>query len=129
MSEHATGGIEKWLLEKTGRDIYFWNFLVLMVLTVVEVAAVYIDWQELLGGDTTLNDAKLITWMILISVGVVKAFGIAAFFMHLKGDPFILTKTAMFPLFFVALMLYGIGLSNPGGIDQLPSWCLPPWVK
>lgn len=127
MGEHAEAGLEKWLMDKTGKDIYFWNFIALMVLTVIEVAAVYVKWEDVL--DTTLNNAKLITWAILIGVGVVKAWGIAFYFMHLKGDPFIYTKTAFFPLIFVLLMLYGIGLSNPGGVDSLPSWCLPPWVK
>tara|TARA_Y100000758_G_scaffold110194_1_gene77155 strand:+ start:838 stop:1221 length:384 start_codon:yes stop_codon:yes gene_type:complete len=127
MGEHAATGLEKWLMDKTGKDIYFWNFIALMVLTVIEVAAVYIDWVKVF--DTTLENAKLLTWAILIGVGLIKVYGIAGFFMHLKGDPFIYTKTAVFPLFFVMLMLYGIGLSNPGGVDELPSWCLPPWLK
>ena len=127
MGEHAATGLEKWLMNKTGKDIYFWNFIALMVLTVIEVAAVYVDWVTVL--DTTLEKAKLLTWAILIGVGVIKVYGIAGFFMYLKGDPFIYTKTAIFPLFFVMLMLYGIGLSNPGGVDELPSWCLPPWLK
>ena len=33
---------------------------ILMVLTVIEVAAVYVKWEDVL--DTTLNNAKLITW-------------------------------------------------------------------
>ncbi len=127
MGEHAATGMEKWLLDKTGKDIYFWNFIALMVLTVIEVAAVYVKWEDVFN--TTLENAKLLTWAILIGVGVVKAYGIAFFFMHRKDDPFIYTKTAFFPLIFVLLMLYGIGLSNPGGVDDLPSWCLPPWVK
>ena len=127
MGEHAATGMEKWMLDKTGKDIYFWNFIALMVLTVIEVAAVYVKWEDVFN--TTLENAKLLTWAILIGVGVVKAYGIAFFFMHLKDDPFIYTKTAFFPLIFVLLMLYGIGLSNPGGVDDLPSWCLPPWVK
>ena len=47
--------------------------------------------------------------------------------MHLKGDPFIYTRTALFPVLFVALMMWGIGLSNPDGIDSLPAWCTPNW--
>jgi hypothetical protein len=88
----------------------------LMVFTVIEVGAVYMELE------------KYTTWVILISVGIIKVFGIAGWFMHLRGDPFIFTKTAVFPLFFVALMIYGIGLSNPGGVDDFPSWCLPPWA-
>ena len=94
-----------------GRDIYFWNFVVLMIFTVIEVGAVYIDL------------AKYTTWAILVSVGIVKAYGIAAFFMHLRGDPIIFTRTAIFPLFFVALMLVGIGLTQPASVQDLPAWC------
>ena len=25
MGEHAATGLEKWLLDKTGKDIYFWT--------------------------------------------------------------------------------------------------------
>jgi caa(3)-type oxidase subunit IV len=100
-----------------GKDIYFWNFLVLMVFTVVEVAAVFY-------GDSM--DLKIV-WAILIGVGIIKAYGIAAFFMHLKGDPIVYTMTALFPIAFVVLMLWGIGLSNPDSIIGLPSWCTPNW--
>ena len=41
-----------------GKDIYFWNFLILMVFTVVEVAAVFY-------GDSM--DLKIV-WAILIGV-------------------------------------------------------------
>ena len=100
-----------------GKDIYFWNFLILMVFTVVEVAAVFY-------GDSI--DLKTV-WAILIGVGIIKAYGIAAFFMHLKGDPIVYTMTALFPIAFVALMLWGIGLSNPDSILGLPAWCTPNW--
>lgn len=100
-----------------GKDIYFWNFLILMVFTVVEVAAVFY-------GDSM--DLKIV-WAILIGVGIIKAYGIAAFFMHLKGDPIVYTMTALFPIAFVALMLWGIGLSNPDSILGLPAWCSPNW--
>ena len=39
MGEHAATGLEKWLLDKTGKDIYFWNFQVLMFFTLFEVGA------------------------------------------------------------------------------------------
>jgi hypothetical protein len=48
--------------------------------------------------------------------------------MHLRGDPVIITRTAIFPFFFVVLMLWGIGLTNPAGVEDLPNWCTPPWV-
>jgi len=68
-----------------------------------------------------------VVWAILIGVGIVKGYGIAAYFMHLKGDPRIYTRTALFPVLFVLLMLWGIGLSNPDGVDALPGWCKPSW--
>ena len=43
MGEHAVSGIEKWLLDKTGKDIYFWNFIVLMFFTLFEVGAVFFE--------------------------------------------------------------------------------------
>ena len=114
MGEHQSGW-QKALQEKTGQDVYFWNFIFLMVFTAIEVGAVYLG----------LNYGW--TVFALVSVGIVKFFGIAAFFMHLKGDPFIYTRTALFPVLFVALMMWGIGLSNPDGIDSLPAWCTPNW--
>lgn len=95
-------------------DIYFWNFVILMIFTVFEVAAVFFDTIPL----STV-------WAILIGVGIVKGYGIAAYFMHLKGDPRVYTRTALFPVLFVLLMLWGIGLSNPGAVGDLPAWCTP----
>ena len=69
-----------------GRDVYFVNFLILMIFTVIEVAAVFFY-----GESMSLNAV----WAILIGVGVVKAYGIAAFFMHLKGDPICTRRTAL----------------------------------
>ena len=43
MGEHATKGLEHWLMTKTGKDIYFWNFLVLMFFTLFEVGAVFFE--------------------------------------------------------------------------------------
>ena len=112
----VAGSFQK-MADLIGRDVYFVNFLILMVFTVIEVAAVFY------GESMSLNAV----WAILIGVGVVKAYGIAAFFMHLKGDPIWYTRTALFPLIFVALMLWGIGLSNPDSILGLPSLCTPNW--
>ncbi|MEK9695577.1 MAG: cytochrome C oxidase subunit IV family protein [Candidatus Poseidoniales archaeon] len=98
-----------------GKDIYFWNFIVLMVFTILEVGAVYIELD------------LMIVWTILIGVGIVKGYGIAAYFMHLRGDPVIYFRTAIFPVVFVLLMLWGIGLSNPGAVTGLPDWCTPNW--
>ena len=123
MGEHAATGLEKWLLDKTGKDIYFWNFNVLMFFTLFEVGAVFFD---VIPG-TEIEITRFMVWGVLIGVGIIKGYGIAAFFMHLKGDPFIYTRTALFPVLFVVLMIWGIGLSNPDGIDNLPAWCTPNW--
>jgi len=114
MGEHATG-IEKWVQENLPVDIYMVNFIALMVLTVIEVAAVFFGESMSLG----------MVWAILIGVGIVKGYGIAAFFMHLAGDPRSYLWSFAFPFVFVTLMLWGIGLSNPGGITGLPAWCTP----
>ena len=92
MGEHAATGLEKWLLDKTGKDIYFWNFQVLMFFTLFEVGAVFF---EVIPG-TEIAITRFMVWGILIVVGIIKGYGIAAYFMHLKGDPRIYTRTALF---------------------------------
>ena len=123
MGEHETTGIFESIVERLpgNMDIYFWNFVILMVFTVFEVAAVFFD--EIPG--TSIDISLTPVWAILIGVGIVKGYGIAAYFMHLKGDPRIYTRTALFPVLFVLLMLWGIGLSNPGAVTGLPEWCTP----
>ena len=125
MGEHETSGIFESLVEKLpgNYDIYFWNFIVLMIFTVFEVGAVFFETVPGTDIEITLS----VVWFILIGVGIVKGYGIAAYFMHLKGDPRIYTRTALFPVLFVLLMLWGIGLSNPGAVTELPSWCMPNW--
>ena len=123
MGEHETTGIFESIVERLpgNMDIYFWNFVILMVFTVFEVAAVFFD--KIPGTDKDISLTAV--WAILIGVGIVKGYGIAACFMHLKGDPRIYTRTALFPVLFVLLMLWGIGLSNPGAVTGLPEWCTP----
>ena len=127
MREHKyTGQIEilfQIMADMIGKDVYYVNFLILMFFTLFEVAAVFF---EVIPG-TDIEITRGAVWGVLIVVGIIKGYGIAAFFMHLKGDPFIYTRTALFPVLFAALMLWGIGLSNPDGIDNLPAWCTPNW--
>ena len=127
MGEHKyTGpiaGLFQNMADIIGKDVYYVNFLILMFFTLFEVAAVFF---EVIPG-TDIEITRTAVWGVLIVVGIIKGYGIAAFFMHLKGDPFIYTRTALFPVIFAALMLWGIGLSNPAGIDQLPAWCTPNW--
>jgi len=123
MGEHETSGIFESLVEKLpgNFDIYFWNFVILMIFTVFEVAAVF--FETIPGTEIEIKLSAV--WAILIGVGIVKGYGIAAYFMHLKGDPRVYTRTALFPVLFVLLMLWGIGLSNPGAVGDLPAWCTP----
>ena len=127
MGEHKyTGpiaGIFQKMADMIGKDVYYVNFLILMFFTLFEVAAVFFEYIP----GTDIRITREAVWGVLIVVGIIKGYGIAAFFMHLKGDPFIYTRTALFPVIFAALMLWGIGLSNPAGIDQLPAWCTPNW--
>ncbi len=116
-------GIFQWFADKSGTDVYYVNFIILMFFTLFEVAAVFFEYIP----GTDIYITRTAVWGVLIVVGIIKGYGIAAFFMHLKGDPFIYTRTALFPVVFVALMLWGIGLSNPDGIDSLPAWCTPNW--
>ena len=116
-------GIFQWFADKSGTDVYYVNFIILMFFTLFEVAAVFFEYIP----GTDIEITRTAVWGVLIVVGIIKGYGIAAFFMHLKGDPFIYTRTALFPVVFVALMLWGIGLSNPAGIDSLPAWCTPNW--
>ena len=61
-----------------GQDIYFWNFIILMFFTLFEVGAVF--FEEYPGTNTRVS--MYVVWGILIVVGIIKGFGIGAFFMH-----------------------------------------------
>ncbi|MDP6857237.1 MAG: cytochrome C oxidase subunit IV family protein [Candidatus Thalassarchaeaceae archaeon] len=102
-----------------GKDPYWMNFIGLMILTVIEVAAVGVE----------LSDS--ITMSILVGIAIPKFIMIAAIFMHLYGDADskILTMTALFPAFFIIVMVFFIGLTSPGASTDLPAWCRPPsWL-
>ncbi len=110
-----------------GQDPYWMNFFGLMILTLFEVAAVGLNLQpaaESLGEGW--NEKKL-TWTILWAIGIPKFIMIAAIFMHLYGDKDskILTLTALFPAFFIIVMVLFIGLTHPDAITGLPAWCRP----
>ena len=104
-----------------GFDRYKFNFWVLMIFTAIEVVAVALTFS--------MRDAVSMGTVvfILVAVGVVKGIGIAAIFMHLQGDPDsrVLTATALFPVFFIVIMVLFIGLTHPDAPDALPAWCRP----
>ena len=96
-----------------GKDLYWMNFFGLMILTLIEVAAVGLD----LSPETTglSYTEKELTLFILVGIGLPKFIMIAAIFMHLWGDEDskILTLTALFPAFFIIVMILFIGLTHP----------------
>ena len=51
--------------------------------------------------------------------------------MHLWGDKDskILTLTALFPAFFIVIMVLFIGLTHPEASIGLPDWCRPGYYK
>ena len=104
-----------------GFDRYKFNFWVLMIFTAIEVVAVALTFS--------MRDAVSMGTVvfILVAVGIVKGVGIAAIFMHLQGDPDsrVLTATALFPVFFIVVMVLFIGLTHPDAADTLPAWCRP----
>ena len=117
MSEHGHGGHHTIF----GFDRYKFNFWVLMIFTAIEVVAVALTFS--------MRDAVSMGTVVFIfvAVGIVKGVGIAAIFMHLQGDPDsrVLTATALFPVFFIVIMVLFIGLTHPGAADTLPAWCRP----
>ena len=98
-----------------GQDPYWMNFFGLMVLTVIEVAAVGVELS------TT------VTLTILTVIAIPKFLMIAAIFMHLYGDEDsgILTLTALFPAFFLIIMVLFVGLTHADAATGLPEWCRP----
>ncbi len=98
-----------------GQDPYWMNFFGLILLTAIEVAAVGVD----LG--------KTMTLFILTVIAIPKFLMIAAIFMHLYGDEdsAILTITALFPAFFIIIMILFVGLTHPEAASGLPDWCRP----
>ena len=98
-----------------GMDVYWLNFFGLMVLTVIEVAAVGVELS------------KTVTLTILTVIAIPKFIMIAAIFMHLWGDEDsgILTLTALFPAFFIIIMVLFVGLTHPDAASGLPDWCRP----
>ena len=104
-----------------GFDRYSFNFWILMIFTAIEVVAVALTFsrRDAVSMGTVVG--------ILVAVGIVKGVGIAAIFMHLQGDEDsrVLTATALFPVFFIVVMVLFIGLTHPDAADTLPDWCRP----
>ncbi|MBT4058921.1 MAG: hypothetical protein HOE69_01255 [Euryarchaeota archaeon] len=100
-----------------GKDAYNMNFAMLMILTAVEVGAVAASVQGGIGPEMVI--------LVLVSIGAIKFLGIAFVFMHLRmeADSNILTLTALFPVFFILVMIIAIALTSPAAPDSLPSWC------
>ena len=110
-----------------GQDPYWMNFFGLMFLTLIEVAAVGLNLQPTAESLAEGWNEKKLTWTILWAIGIPKFIMIAAIFMHLYGDKDskILTLTALFPAFFIIIMVLFVGLTHPDAITGLPAWCRP----
>lgn len=108
-----------------GRDPYWMNFFGLMILTLMEVVAVYLPLGGV-AGNYGMTEKQLTLW-ILTFIAIPKFAMIAAIFMHLFGDEDskILTLTALFPTFFIIVMVLFIGLTHPDATTGLPAWCRP----
>ncbi len=108
-----------------GQDPYWMNFYGLMILTLIEVLAVGADLVPL--ADALGTEEKVVTLWILTIIAIPKFIMIAAIFMHLYGDEDsgILTMTALFPAFFILIMVLFVGLTHPDAPSSLPDWCRP----
>ena len=108
-----------------GRDAYWMNFFGLMVLTLIEVAAVGANLGPT-AESFDMTERQLTLWILTI-IAIPKFMMIAAIFMHLWGenDSGILTLTALFPAFFIIIMVLFIGLTHPEATTGLPAWCRP----
>ena len=136
MGEHATvderppieGAVSKtvyfiakgpyWLWHRTGDISPALNLAILMVLSITEIALVFI------GTSRHWGDAEIAA--VLIVIALPKFWMIAAVFMHMGHDPAVFTKTALFPVFFIAVMLFGLAIFQPTDASDLPGWCRPP---
>ncbi|MAH99132.1 MAG: hypothetical protein CMA12_07315 [Euryarchaeota archaeon] len=108
-----------------GQDPYWMNFYGLMILTLIEVLAVGADLNGV--AESLGTEEKVITLWILTIIAIPKFIMIAAIFMHLYGDEDsgILTLTALFPTFFILIMVLFVGLTHPDSGAALPDWCRP----
>ena len=108
-----------------GRDAYWMNFFGLMLLTLIEVAAVGANLGPT-AVDFDMTERQLTLWILTI-IAIPKFMMIAAIFMHLWGesDSGILTLTALFPAFFILIMVLFVGLTHPDAGTGLPDWCRP----
>ena len=108
-----------------GQDPYWMNFYGLMLLTLIEVLAVGADLDGV--AESLGTEEKVITLWILTIIAIPKFIMIAAIFMHLYGDEDsgILTLTALFPAFFILIMVLFVGLTHPNAASSLPDWCRP----
>jgi len=108
-----------------GKDAYWMNFFGLMILTLIEVAAVGANLGPT-AESFDMTERQLTLWILTI-IAIPKFMMIAAIFMHLWGenDSGILTLTALFPAFFIIIMVLFIGLTHPDAVTGLPAWCRP----
>lgn len=92
--------------------VYIKIFAVLVIMTLAEVAGVWLEMSD------------IITFLYVMGLAIAEAILIAGFFMHLKWDHPIMSKVALVPIFFVVVLLVGVGLTTPGSPgDDFLAWC------
>ena len=97
--------------EEHGVSLFIKVFAWLVIFTLLEVGAILQEFSF------------LVTMFILFSIAIVKVWYIASYFMHLRWDPPLARHTSVVPIFFLAVMFLGIGLTSPGAVDGLRAVC------
>lgn len=82
------------MAEGHARSNYWLIFLFLFILTVIEIAVIF------------MPVAKLLIVIALVSLALVKATLVAAYFMHLRFEVRTLALIALTPLFLGALLIF-----------------------
>ena len=109
--EETTEPVEEGHHEEHGVPLFIRVFAWLVFYTLIEVGAILQEFSF------------WTTMFILFSIAFVKVWYIAAYFMHLKWDPPLAKHTSVVPVLFLAIMFLGIGLTNPGAVDDFRSLC------
>lgn len=97
--------------EEGGHDLipdrlYIQVFAALVVLTLLEVAGVLLDL------------ATWVTMLYVLGLAILEALLIATFFMHLRWEDPFLRKVALLPIFFIIVLVAGVGLTSPDSPDH-----------
>ena len=109
--EKTTETVEEEHHEEHSVSLFIKVFVWLVLFTLIEVAAILQEFSF------------WTTMFILFSIAFVKVWYIASYFMHLRWDPPLAKHTSVVPIFFLAVMFLGIGLTKPGAVDGIRAVC------